>query len=326
MSQENNLIVSMLLACYVFIVFYAMITANELFRHMKEWVKKLILILLAFVAQVGLIYLASHNEWIITPDGRYLFVGIAVYLFGPLVGLVAGLFNIVISIFFGHEKSLILLGVTLIHLVLYYGAFFIIEKIKVFLKPPLGLIVLLLLVVLSTYFYVSILDLDSAHIGDVSLRWIGISFAIKFTLLIAIGLNRGRELERSRTIDELEATKEAMIIRNNNVRQLNDELILSEQLLAKSNAELESKVLRRTKELKQVNEGLEAEILERSKVEKVLKQTQQEAIHASKVKSEFLANMSHEIRTPINAIMGFNYLLGNTRLTYQQQTYLKKSQ
>lgn len=49
-----------------------------------------------------------------------------------------------------------------------------------------------------------------------------------------------------------------------------------------------------------------------------------EAEQANRFKSYFLANMSHEIRTPMNAIMGFSYLVLQTKLTTRQYHYMDK--
>ncbi|REE91316.1 signal transduction histidine kinase [Paenibacillus taihuensis] len=53
-------------------------------------------------------------------------------------------------------------------------------------------------------------------------------------------------------------------------------------------------------------------------------QKRKEADAASRAKSQFLAQMSHEIRTPINAIVGLNYILQQSRLDEQQRGYIDK--
>ncbi|MEZ5541993.1 MAG: ATP-binding protein [Pseudomonadota bacterium] len=52
-----------------------------------------------------------------------------------------------------------------------------------------------------------------------------------------------------------------------------------------------------------------------------LNHARDEAVRAAAAKTDFLARMSHEIRTPLSAIIGFNELLGKTRLTENQQEY-----
>ncbi len=56
---------------------------------------------------------------------------------------------------------------------------------------------------------------------------------------------------------------------------------------------------------------------------KLLSEAKAKAERLARVKDEFLANMSHEIRTPITAIIGFTEQMEKTRLSEEQEQYLK---
>jgi len=84
-----------------------------------------------------------------------------------------------------------------------------------------------------------------------------------------------------------------------------DRLIEVERMLRQREAELEARVVDRTRDLVKAREAAEA---------------------ASQAKSDFLANMSHEIRTPLNAVIGFAQIAAMNAHDGLQQQYMEKIQ
>jgi len=68
--------------------------------------------------------------------------------------------------------------------------------------------------------------------------------------------------------------------------------------------------------------GTHADVTERAAVEARAQEAKLLAEQSSRAKSEFLANMSHEVRTPLNAIMGLNRLLLDSRIDDEQRHWL----
>lgn len=68
--------------------------------------------------------------------------------------------------------------------------------------------------------------------------------------------------------------------------------------------------------------GVNTDISEFMRSREELLHAKAQADLANKTKSEFLARVSHEIRTPMNAIIGIGYLMQDTTLDEQQQSYL----
>jgi PAS domain S-box-containing protein len=79
----------------------------------------------------------------------------------------------------------------------------------------------------------------------------------------------------------------------------------AEAQLLEANANLEARVIARTKELESAKEVAES---------------------ATQAKTEFLANMSHEIRTPISSMLGMSHLVLSTDLNEKQRDYIEKIQ
>jgi len=94
------------------------------------------------------------------------------------------------------------------------------------------------------------------------------------------------------------------------LRNVIDELRVTQDALEEHKAALERRVDDRTQALTHANADLQREVGERDRLNQELAAARDEAITASRAKDSFLATMSHELRTPLNVIIGYAELVG----------------
>src|SRR5438128_5050672 len=123
-------------------------------------------------------------------------------------------------------------------------------------------------------------------------------------------------IELFKKTEEIKRQAELLLVKNRELDHTNRAMAALYQEIERKNDELEVRVLRRTAELAQANEALQAEILERQRAEEertkllILEQrARAEAEAANHAKDEFLATVSHERRTPLTSILGWTRLL-----------------
>ncbi len=105
-----------------------------------------------------------------------------------------------------------------------------------------------------------------------------------------------------------------------------DRIALLDERLARTETEIERRVLARTAELTDASARIETTLNAQRSLESGLREAKEAAEAANRAKSQFLANMSHEIRTPMNGVLGMIELLLSTELSDRQRHYAETVQ
>ncbi len=129
-----------------------------------------------------------------------------------------------------------------------------------------------------------------------------------------IGWHHGPEFQRGETVPAMIAGSSLAL-----VSALLAGLVLTLQTLGRRAGEIAEA---RTRELRELNTKLEAEVAERTRAESEARAARQLAEAANSAKSDFLATMSHEIRTPMNSVIGYTDLLLNSPVNDEQRIWL----
>lgn len=104
---------------------------------------------------------------------------------------------------------------------------------------------------------------------------------------------------------------------------LPEKLMDEERIKVLDRHQVQKLLLKKATHFENLTKELEKKNVELIKTQQELTDAKERAEAATRAKALFLANMSHEIRTPMNAVIGLTDLLGETKLSKEQKTYIE---